>query len=81
LIDTLNITNPAYTPNYEILAVIPLAKALNSECFRNCSHSMCLQLLGFTTDELSLRVGQTLAGLLNVTLVSDSSDIDPAQYG
>ena len=33
---------------------------------------MCAQLLAFATDELSLRVGQTLAGLLNATLVSDS---------
>ena len=29
-----------------------------------------VQLLAFATDELSLRVGQTLAGLLNATLVS-----------
>ena len=29
-----------------------------------------IQLLAFATDELSLRVGQTLAGLLNATLVS-----------
>ena len=29
------------------------------------------QLLAFATDELSLRVGQTLAGLLNATLVSN----------
>lgn len=29
-----------------------------------------MQLLAFATDELSLRVGQTLAGLLNATLVS-----------
>ena len=28
------------------------------------------KLLAFATDELSLRVGQTLAGLLNATLVS-----------
>lgn len=28
------------------------------------------QLLAFATDELSLRVGQTLAGLINATLVS-----------
>ena len=40
---------------------------------------MCLQLLAFATDELSLRVGQTLAGLLNATLVSDPSDIHPVQ--
>lgn len=33
---------------------------------------MCAQLLAFATDELSLRVGQTLAGLLNATLVSAS---------
>jgi Ca2+:H+ antiporter len=26
------------------------------------------QLLGFATEELSMRVGQTLAGLLNATL-------------
>lgn len=31
---------------------------------------MYLQLLGFATEELSLRVGQTLAGLMNATLVS-----------
>jgi Ca2+/H+ antiporter len=33
---------------------------------------MFAQLLAFATDEISLRVGQTLAGLLNATLVSDS---------
>ena len=32
---------------------------------------MCVQLLAFATEEISLRVGQTLAGLLEVTLVSD----------
>ena len=31
------------------------------------------KLLAFATDELSLRVGQTLAGLLNATLVSRMS--------
>lgn len=29
----------------------------------------CSQLLGFATEELSLRVGQTIGGLLNATLV------------
>lgn len=29
-----------------------------------------IQLLAFATDELSMRVGQTLAGLMNATLVS-----------
>jgi len=30
---------------------------------------MRVQLLAFATDDLSLRLGQTLGGLLNVTLV------------
>lgn len=30
---------------------------------------LVVQLLGYATEELSLRVGQTLAGLLNATLV------------
>ncbi|KAG1873021.1 calcium/proton exchanger [Suillus subalutaceus] len=33
------------------------------------------KLLAFATDELSLRVGQTLAGLLNATLVSGSVEL------
>ena len=35
-------------------------------------HLFTPQLLAFVTDELSIRVGQTLAGLINVTLVRTS---------
>ncbi len=35
-------------------------------------HLTLQQLLAFATDELSIRVGQTLAGLLNATLVRHS---------
>ncbi|KAH9481441.1 Vacuolar calcium ion transporter [Psilocybe cubensis] len=42
---------------FSFLAIIPLAKS-----------RLIVKLLGFATEELSLRVGQTLAGLLNATL-------------
>ena len=54
------------------LAIVPLAQ-VDSICFRHLSKridlTLGLQLLGFATEELSKRVGQTLAGLLNATLV------------
>ena len=54
------------------LAIVPLAKVcLHSAPPLSTIHSPHLnpQLLAFATDELSIRVGETLAGLLNATLV------------
>lgn len=52
------------------LAIIPLAqvRCLSHFQTRTGRSSSDLQLLGFATEELSMRVGQTLAGLLNATL-------------
>jgi hypothetical protein len=41
---------------------------MNASLLRLTTLFAYLQLLGFATEELSLRVGQTLAGLLNATL-------------
>ena len=56
-------------PIVSFFAIIPLAKV--SFCsIQSVDLTNVTQLLAFATDELSIRVGQTLAGLLNATLVS-----------
>jgi hypothetical protein len=61
------------------LAIIPLAKVITSSLFSSCIALSHYQLLAYATDELSIRVGQTLAGLLNATLVRASSTISWSQ--
>ncbi|KAH0825896.1 hypothetical protein J3R83DRAFT_7708, partial [Lanmaoa asiatica] len=59
---------------FSFLAIIPLAKVGRSLS----NYSMVFlnhQLLAFATDELSLRVGQILAGFINATLVTFSHTI------
>ncbi|KAI9061033.1 calcium/proton exchanger [Trametes sanguinea] len=55
-----------------LLACIPVSWALHFAHKSDTLVFVCLtssQLLAFATDELSMRVGQTLAGLLNATLI------------
>jgi hypothetical protein len=51
------------------LAIVPLAKVCIILSFPGWQLLMEVKLLAFATDDLSLRFGQTLAGLLNATLV------------
>ncbi|KAK0469840.1 calcium/proton exchanger [Desarmillaria tabescens] len=53
-----------------LLLFIPVSVRRYLEILTRCSHADIL--LAFATDELSMRVGQTLAGLLNATLVGAS---------
>lgn len=65
------------TSPVSFLAIVPLAKVgfwLKDQNIVLMNH----QLLAFATDELSLRVGQTLAGLMNATLVSMSGVLSTA---
>ena len=59
------------SPIVSFLAIVPLAKVRvhstpSLSTHRSLSHP---QLLAFAADELSIRVGETLAGLLETTLV------------
>jgi hypothetical protein len=64
------------SPPVSFISIIPLAKVrIHSTPLRSLIvHRVFLtpQLLAFATDELSIRVGETLAGLLNATLVRTS---------
>ena len=53
------------------LAIVPLAKVCIALCFffATWKRLTVVELLAFATDELSMRLGQTLAGLLSATLV------------
>jgi hypothetical protein len=52
------------------LAIIPLDKVCLILSLAGGSELLTkVQLLAFATDDLSLRLGQTMTGLLNVTLV------------
>lgn len=52
------------------LAIIPLDKVCSILSFAGRRELLTkVQLLAFATDDLSLRLGQTMTGLLNVTLV------------
>ena len=52
------------------MAIIPLAKVRTMPAHTcNEADRTVAQMLAFATDELSMRVGQTLAGLMNATLV------------
>jgi hypothetical protein len=65
------------SPIVSFLAIIPLAKVcIRSVAFISTFTNRILlapQLFAYGTDELSIRVGETLAGLLNATLVCPSS--------
>jgi hypothetical protein len=67
---------PLNSPTVSFLAIIPLAKVcIPSVAFISTLTNRVLlapQLFAYATDELSIRVGETLAGLLNATLVRPS---------
>jgi Ca2+:H+ antiporter len=54
---------------FSFIAIVPLAKVRTQDAAEVVPHlrSLCPQLLGDATEQMSLSLGQTLAGLLNAT--------------
>ena len=68
------------SPAVSFLAIIPLAKVFTCPVvpISVCPNRALLQLFAFATEELSIRVGETLAGLLNATLVRPPPSLYPS---